>query len=115
MKLAHAHKVDKSVSFSKLDVDWPQQLVGCLRNYLYGARVESRLKKLVPSVDEAPPSSRARRNRMAEIEGSLTHEIASLQREISAHWTDYDVKLKTKIQRIFQVTDHNGRVIVTLL
>jgi len=115
MKLAHAHKVDKSVGFSKLDVDWPQQLVGCLRNYLYGARMESKLKKLIPRADETLPTSRSRRDRMAVIEGSLTHEIASLQREISAHWVDYDVRLKTKIQRIFRVTDHGDRIIVTLL
>jgi len=115
MKVAHAQRVDKSVSFSKLDVTYPQQLVGCLRNYLYGARVESRLKKLIPRADEAAPPSRSRRDRVALMEGSLTHEIASLQREISAHWGDYDERLKVKIQRVFQVADHDGRVIVTLL
>lgn len=115
MKLAHAQKVDKSAAFSKLDVTYPQQLVGCLRNYLYGARVESKLKKLAPHADESAPPSRARRERASLIEGSLTHEVASLQREISAHWDDYDERLRAKIKRVFQVAEHEGRWIVTVL
>jgi DNA-binding NarL/FixJ family response regulator len=115
MKLVHAQRVDKSAGFSKLDVTYPQQLAGCLRNYLYGARVEGKLKKLAPHADEAAPLSRVRRDRASLIEGSLTHEVASLQREISAHWNDYDARLKAKIERVFRVAEHDGRWIVTIL
>lgn len=115
MKLVHAQKVDKSAGFSKLDVTYPKQLVACLRNYLYGARVEGRLKALAPYADEPAPATNARRNRSSFAEGSLTHEIASLQREISTHWDDYDERLKAKIQRVFRVARRDGRWIVTIL
>ncbi|MBA3241710.1 MAG: response regulator [Acidobacteria bacterium] len=113
MKRAHDQNVDRSLRFSKLDVTWPEQLVGKLRTFLYGARVESKLNKFVPRGD-ALASSGSKRDRLGEIGGSLTHELASLQREIAAHWSDYDDKLKARIERNFDITLHGDRMIVTV-
>lgn len=113
MKRVHDQQVDRSLRFSKLDIDWPDQLVTKLKSFLYGARVEGKLKKFVPRGD-ASAASTSKRDRVGDIGGSLTHELASIQWEIAAHWSDYDDKLRAKIKRAFEVTQHGERIIVTL-
>lgn len=113
MKRAHEQQVDRSMRFSKLEVDWPDKLVSKLRCFLYGARVEGKLKKFIPRGD-ASAASTSKRDRIGDIGGSLTHELASIQWEIAAHWLDYDHKLRAKIERAFDVTQHGNRFIVTL-
>lgn len=113
---SHVEQIGHNVfALSKSDVFWPNQLVTKMSAYLYGTRILKKLRFLFSegghtiSVDDWAGRSHVRGS------GGLTHEIADLRREISAHWNDLDEPMQKEIQRVFIVDTMREPVRVSLI
>lgn len=102
---------------SKLDLDWPNQLLVRMKSYLFGTRIEAHLDSLFGRSEPAARGPMGRRigGGRARRGGCLTHELAALSRDIEGHWDDIDDLLKQRIQQIFYVNTEGKRTRVSLL
>ncbi len=116
LRKSHIEQIGHNVfALSKSDVFWPNQLVTTMSAYLYGSRILKKLRFLFSesgqaiSVDDWAGRSHVRGS------GGLTHEIADLRREISAHWHELDERVQKEIQKIFIVDTLREPVRVSLI
>jgi len=116
LQKSHIQQIGHNVfALSKSEVFWPDQLVRTMSAYLYGTRILQKLQFLFSEggqsvqVDEWVGRSHGRGS------GGLTHEIADLRREISAHWHSLDERVQKEIKEVFIVDTSREPVRVGLI
>lgn len=107
----------RAALISKLEnVIWPSQLIGKIKAYLYGTRIEKQIDRLfgenkTSAVTAQRPAIRSSLNRNRGI----TQELATLCWEIQAHWHDLDKSLQQRVQTIFHVDTTSDPIKISLL
>lgn len=116
LRKSHIEQIGHNVfALSKSDVFWPNQLVTKMSAYLYGTRILKKLRFLFSeggqtiNVDDWAGRSHVRGS------GGLTHEIADLRRDISAHWHELDDRTQNVIKGVFIVDTLREPVRVSLV
>lgn len=112
MEHVHYEQIDRSFRLSKLDVDWFPLLESKLRSFLYGISIEEQLDALF-GVLESPDFEFRSRNDRASLGRSVTHDLAQVSRDISAHWVYLDPALQERIGKIFDVVQEGDDVTVS--
>ncbi|MCI0660091.1 MAG: hypothetical protein L0220_03355 [Acidobacteria bacterium] len=104
VKNAHTGPHDPRTSIiSKLKSGWSIELLRKAKMYLYGCRIEKQIDLLFGSRSREPSG------------GSLTHNIAMLQRDIIVHWNDLDQMLQERIKSIFHVDADSLPIRISLI
>jgi CheY-like chemotaxis protein len=108
----------RAIFISKLEVDWPDQLVRKVKAYLYGTRIEKQMDELFGTDEQRAAAKRGRFSR--PFSGSMggksaTHELAALFRDIAAHWDDLDERSQGRIQKMFYVNTQTDPIRVSLM
>lgn len=118
LRLVHQEQINpKALVFSKADSEYALKLVERLRAFLYGMRIEEQIALVFGEMQElgfatkggterSRSRARAKRSR-SRAQRSLTHDIAALRRDITAHWHYLDEQLQDRI-RIFFWTDNES-------
>lgn len=114
----HQEQVDpRSFALSKSASD-AIQLVKKLRSFLYSMRVEEQMNSIFGQQTELSFAARGRSRAApprSRIERDSTLDIAALRRDIVAHWSDLDERLKERIQRVFRVDHESQPVRISLV
>ena len=100
----------------KDDLEFWDKLKKKAKEYLYGQLIEGQMDKLFGPYPcaAAAKASRAARDRFGDPE-SLTLELATLFREITAHWDDLNEKLRRRIQETLNVDTQSRPIRISLL
>ncbi len=115
---AHMQKIHKeqvgysAIDISKLNITWPELLLDRMKKFLFGERIQKRLSVLFQSVDSSAINIARSRARSA---GGLTHELATLAREISIFWPDLDEKTRDQVRQRYIVEQGENGVKVGML
>ena len=104
----------QAIVVSKLNTDWPEQLLRHMKTYLFGLDIEERLGDLV-TVSSPDNSQRLYRTGTHSGRGSLTMEVAQLCRDIARHWDDLDERTQGRIKSVVHVNADVKPVRVSLL
>lgn len=91
----------RGLVINKVSTDWPEDLLVQLKAYLYGSRIEKQMNRLF-RLEDSLTSQRHGRDRL-KGEGGVTHELASLCRDVAAYWYDLDGGLQKRIESLFYV------------
>ncbi len=98
---------------SKLEADWPEQLVACARTFLYSQRVSAQLDDLS---SQRPRKGGAHRERVGseqpQGDRSLTHTLARLLRDIVAYWPHLSETVKRRVRTLFNVDESQEPILV---
>jgi len=111
MEHVHYEQIDRSFRLSKRDVEWFPKLEGKLRSFLYSISVEEQLNGLFGASES--PEFEPRGRHESNSGRSVTHDLAELSRDISAHWRYLDPDLQERIKKFFDVTTDGDEVIVS--
>jgi hypothetical protein len=118
LRTFHQEQVDpRSFALSKSASD-SRKLVEKLRGFLYSMRVEEQMNSIFGQQTQLSFAARGR-NRIdpqaSRFERDSTLDIAALRRDIVAHWSDLDARLKERIQLVFRVDDKSVPVRISLV
>jgi CheY-like chemotaxis protein len=108
----------QSFALAKSDGRYAIELVKKLRTFLYGKRIEEQMNLLFGEQAELSYIARGRGRAVpnrSKIERDSTLDIASLRRDIVAHWPDLDERLKERIQLVFRVDPDSKPVRISLV
>ncbi|MCI0489896.1 MAG: hypothetical protein L0229_25165 [Blastocatellia bacterium] len=119
LRRVHEEQIDpRSLTLPKEGSNWPIQLLKKLKAFLYGIPIEERINSLfgINSMAATAARNRIERERPKSwSEGSITHELAALCRDIVTHWNDLDESLQATIKTIFYVDAESDPIRVSLL
>jgi hypothetical protein len=114
----HQEQVDpRSFALSKSGSD-ARALVKKLRGFLYSMRVEEQMNSIFGQQTQLSFAARGRNRtdpHRSRIERDSTLDIAALRRDIVAHWSDLDDRLKERIQMVFRVDANSVPVRISLV
>ena len=100
---------------SKLDADWAEKLMLKAKAYLYGTRIEQQMARLFGPTYAREVPKKWPMQLVPVSKGSVTHELAALQRDIEAHWHDLDARLQQRVSEFFYVNTKVTPVRVSVL
>ncbi|OGW16671.1 MAG: hypothetical protein A3G93_00470 [Nitrospinae bacterium RIFCSPLOWO2_12_FULL_45_22] len=117
VKNYHLDRRDSSAALiSKDEVDWPSELVKKLKEFLYGTRIEEQINNLFRKQPVSAYREPIYRRRTGTIgNGSVTHELAALFRDILENWTALDDRLRTRIMSLFRVDTSSDPIRIGLI
>ncbi|MBI1766715.1 MAG: response regulator [Acidobacteria bacterium] len=101
----HSGTKDPRVELIAKTAYWPEALLGEMKAYLYGKLLETPLDKLFRGQSATTAAGEG---------GSLTHELATLSRDIATYWEDLNETTKTRVQQLFHVTKDGEDIRVSL-
>ncbi|HMG73131.1 MAG TPA: hypothetical protein VK582_06475 [Pyrinomonadaceae bacterium] len=118
LRRIHQEQINpKSFALSKSATD-AIELIKRLRSFLYSMRVEEQMNSLfgqqvdLSFADKGRGRATAQRSR---IERDSTLDLATLRRDIVAHWADLDERLKERIRLVFRVDPNSTPVRISLV
>lgn len=110
--LTHVGSENDQCDFVPKQEDWAKTVIKKIRMRRYSPPVEEHLNALF-----GPPRRERFNNGEERIfhQGSMTHELAALQREIEHHWDALQEALKERIKELFHVEEKEKKVTVRIL
>jgi len=114
MEKLHIETIDRSFTLSKLNVNYPLQLVGKLKAFLYGARIEGQIDSLFGWASGSEAEGRKAESSLRDRRVT-THQLAALSRDIVSHWKDLDGPVRERVQKLFDVDGSADPIRISLL
>jgi len=108
----HVRRPNLSMCLTKMEVGWPDQLVGRLRSFLYSRAIRQELDDLFGTSDWAngqrgPAAGKARRKPTA-------HDLPDMMVRIAQCWDVLETPLQDDVKRVFNVKESRRGVRITL-
>lgn len=114
-KKFHLERIDNGFVLSKLDTTYVDKLLKELKAFLYGKPIKEKIEQLFKNAQlRFDPQTTPLQGRGRGARG-LTHDLASLRRNIVAHWDDLDEGLKKLIRDTFKLDESNRPIRISLL